>query len=69
MQYQLKARRKEIEILVELSEKELREARNSAALGGHSRALLLDLERKLRAGKKDLALLDSQLAARSSPPA
>ncbi len=62
MQDELKARRKQIEILLQLSEKDLLEARNSAALGGHSRAVLLNLERKVHAGKRDLALLDSQLA-------
>ncbi|VFU10298.1 hypothetical protein [Methylocella tundrae] len=62
MLHELKARRKEIETLVQSSEKALVEARNSAALGGHSRAVLLHLERKVHAGKKDLARLDSQLA-------
>lgn len=62
MQDELRARREQIEGFVRVSENDLREARNSAALGGHSRAVLLQLERRLHAGKRDLALLDSQLA-------
>ncbi len=62
MSHELKTRRKEIETKVELSEKELSKARTSGALGGHSRTMLLCLEREIHASKKDLALLDSQLA-------
>lgn len=62
MPHKLKARRKEIKAQVELTEKDLHEARNSAALGGHSRAILLHLTRRIQASKKDLALLDTQLA-------
>lgn len=62
MPHRLKARRREIKAQVELTEKNLTEARNSAALGGHSRAILLHLERRIHASKKDLALLDTQLA-------
>jgi hypothetical protein len=67
MNDELRARREQIEILVRVSENDLREARNSAALGGHSRALLLHLERKLQAGRRDLASLDLQLARFSVP--
>ncbi len=66
MRDELEARRKQIEILVQISEKDLRETRNSAALGGHSRAVLLHLERRVQAGKRDLALLDLQLATVST---
>ena len=66
MRDELEARRKQIEILVQISEQDLRETRNSAALGGHSRAVLLHLERKVQAGKRDLALLDLQLASFST---
>ncbi len=62
MRHELEARREQIQILIRASESELRETRNSAALGGHSRAVLLHLERRLHAGKRDLALLDLQLA-------
>jgi hypothetical protein len=62
MSHKLKARRKEIKTQVELTEKDLTEARNSGGLGGHSRAILLHFERKIHASKKDLALLDTQLA-------
>jgi hypothetical protein len=62
MSHELRTRRKEIEIQVELSEKELSEARTSGALGAHSRTMLLYLERKIHASKKALASLDSQLA-------
>ena len=66
MRDELVARRKEIEVLVQTSEADLRETRNSAALGGHSRAVLLHLERRVQAGKKDLARLDLQLTAFSA---
>jgi hypothetical protein len=66
MRDELEARRKQIEILVQISEQDLRETRNSAALGGHSRAVLLHLERKVQAGKRDLAQLDLQLASFST---
>ena len=66
MRDELAARRKEIEIRVQTSEADLRETRNSAALGGHSRAVLLHLERRVQAGKKDLALLDLQLTTFST---
>jgi hypothetical protein len=63
-----KTRRREIEIQVELSERELSETRTSGALGGHSRTMLLYLERRLHASKKDLALLDSQLSKSCQTP-
>jgi hypothetical protein len=66
MRDELEARRKQIEIMVQMSEQDLRETRNSAALGGHSRAVLLHLERKVQAGKRDLARLDMQLASFST---
>jgi hypothetical protein len=60
MPHERKVRRREIEARVELAEKILCEARSSAARGGHSRAIVLQLERKIHAIKKDLALLDLQ---------
>ncbi|MFZ0495714.1 MAG: hypothetical protein WBE80_01280 [Methylocella sp.] len=53
-----KARRQEIEARLERAEKTLSATRNSAS--GHSRAVLLHLEREIHASKKDLALLDAQ---------
>ncbi|PNG26584.1 hypothetical protein CR492_07825 [Methylocella silvestris] len=58
----LRARREEIALLVRHSEDDLTEARNSPALGGRSRSILLQLERRLHANRKDLAALDAQLA-------
>jgi len=55
-----KARRREIKARLERAEKTLSATRNSA--GGHSRAILLHLEREIHARKKDLALLDAQPA-------
>ena len=60
MPQKIRAQREEIKAQADRHEKTLAEARSSAALGGHSRALLLHLERKLHQVKKDLALLDSQ---------
>jgi hypothetical protein len=54
------ARRKEIEARLEHAEKTLSATRNSAS--GHSRAVLLHLEREIQASKKELALLDAQAA-------
>ncbi len=62
MPHKQKLRRREMEARVELAEKTLCEARSSAARGGHSRAILLQLERKIHAIKRDLALLDLQFA-------
>ncbi len=59
---QLRAQREEIALLIRHSEHDLTEARNSPALGGRSRSILLQLERKLHANRKDLATLDAQLA-------
>ncbi len=61
------ARREEIEARLEHAEKTLSATRNSAS--GHSRAVLLHLEREIHARNKDLALLDVQLAGSGSPPA
>ncbi len=55
-----KARREEIEARLERAEKTLSATRNSAS--GHSRAVLLHLEREIQASKKDLAMLDLQAA-------
>jgi len=55
-----KARREEIEARLKRAEKTLSATRNSAS--GHSRAVLLHLEREIYASKKDLALLDAQSA-------
>ena len=53
-------RHRQIKARLEQAEKTLSATRNSA--GGHSRAVLLHLERQIHADKKDLALLDVQLA-------
>ncbi|MGB6373258.1 MAG: hypothetical protein WBF22_07695 [Methylocella sp.] len=53
-----KARRQEIEARLERAEKTLSATRNSAS--GHSRAVLLHLEREIHASKMDLELLDAQ---------
>ena len=55
-----KARREEIEARLECAEKTLSATRNSAS--GHSRAVLLHLEREVQANKRELALLDAQSA-------
>lgn len=55
-----KARRLEIKARLERALKTLSATRSSA--GGHSRAILLHLEREIHARKKDLALLDAQPA-------
>jgi hypothetical protein len=57
-------RRRQIKDRLEQAEKTLSATRNSA--GGHSRAVLLHLERQIHASKKDLALLEGQLAADAS---
>ena len=59
-----KAHREEIEARLERAEKTLSATRNSAS--GHSRAVLLHLEREIQASKKDLALLDAQSAGSDS---
>ncbi|ACK50657.1 hypothetical protein Msil_1710 [Methylocella silvestris BL2] len=59
---ELKAQREQIALLVRHSEDDLTEVRNSPALGGRSRSILLQLERRLQANRKDLAALDAQLA-------
>jgi hypothetical protein len=59
-----KARREEIEARLERAEKMLSATRNSAS--GHSRAILLHLEREIQASKKELALLDAQSVRSSS---
>jgi hypothetical protein len=59
-----KARREEIEARLERAEKTLSATRNSAS--GHSRAVLLQVEREIHASKKDLALLDAQSAGSGS---
>jgi hypothetical protein len=38
-----------------------------SSAGGHSHAILLQLEREIHAGKKDLALLDAQLGVQAWP--
>ncbi len=58
-----KARRQEIKARLDRAERILSATRNSA--GGHSHAILLQLEREIHASKKDLALLDSQPAGSS----
>ncbi|WP_395666992.1 hypothetical protein [Methylocella sp.] len=67
---QLKARRAHAAETVRHCERDLMDARVSAANGGRSRAILLQLERALQEERKDLARLDAQLAdidaARSS---
>ena len=55
-----KTHREEIKARLERAEKTLSATRNSAS--GHSRAVLLHLEREIHARKKDLALLDAQSA-------
>jgi hypothetical protein len=55
-----KTHRQEIEARLERAEKTLSATRNSAS--GHSRAVLLHLEREVQASKKDLALHDAQSA-------
>jgi hypothetical protein len=59
-----KARREEIEARLERAEKTLSATRNSAS--GHSRAILLHLEREIQASKKELAMLDAQSAGSGS---
>jgi hypothetical protein len=59
-----KTRREEIEARLECAEKTLSATRNSAS--GHSRAILLHLEREIQASKKELALLDAQSAGSGS---
>jgi hypothetical protein len=58
------ARRQELKARLERAEKTLSATRNSAS--GHSRAVLLHLEREIQASKKDLALLDAQSAGSGS---
>jgi hypothetical protein len=53
-------RHRQIKARLEQAEKTLSATRNSA--GGHSRAVLLHLERQIHASKKDLALIEVQLA-------
>jgi hypothetical protein len=60
MPYDADARRQQIKARLEHAEKTLSATRSSA--GGHSRAMLLHLEREIHASKKDLALLEAQLA-------
>jgi hypothetical protein len=52
---------RQIKARLEQAEKTLSTTRNSA--GGNSRAVLLHLEREIHASKKDLALLEVQLAS------
>jgi hypothetical protein len=59
-----KARREEIEARLERAEKTLSATRNSAS--GHSRAILLHLEREIQASRKELAMLDAQSAGSGS---
>ena len=59
-----KARRQEIKARLERAERTLSATRSSA--GGHSHAILLQLEREIHASKKDLALLDTQSAGSGS---
>jgi hypothetical protein len=71
MLQEFKMLRKKIEMEIQIFEKDLFEARNSAALGGSSRAFLLHLERKVHSGKKRLALLVAQMesvSARTDTP-
>jgi hypothetical protein len=60
MSHEHEARRQEIKARLESAEKTLSAMRSSAS--GHSRAIRLHLEREIHASKKDLALLDMQLA-------
>jgi hypothetical protein len=62
-----KTRRQEIEARLSRAEKTLSATRNSAS--GHSRAVLLHLEREIHASKKELALLDAQSARSGSASA
>lgn len=64
MPHDPEARRQKIKARLEQAEKTLSATRNSA--GGHSRAVLLHLEREIHASKKDLALLEVQLAGAAS---
>src|SRR5271166_134343 len=66
MLQEFKMLRKKIEMEIQIFEKDLFEARNSAALGGSSRAFLLHLERKVHGGKKQLALLVAQMESIST---
>jgi hypothetical protein len=59
-----KTHRQEIEARLERAEKMLSATRNSAS--GHSRAVLLHLEREVQASKKELALLDARSAGSGS---
>jgi hypothetical protein len=59
-----KTDRQEIEARLERAEKMLSATRNSAS--GHSRAVLLHLEREVQASKKELALLDARSAGSGS---
>jgi len=61
MLQELKTLRRKIATEIQIFENDLFEARNSAALGGNSRAFLLYLHRKVHGSKKQLALLDAQL--------
>jgi hypothetical protein len=58
------ARRRQIKARLEQAEKTLSATRSS--VGGHSRAVLLHLEREIHASKKDLALIEVQLAGDAS---
>lgn len=58
----LKVRREAVAQMIRQSEDDLSEVRNSAALGGNSRTILLHLERQLHAGRKTLAAIDAELA-------
>jgi hypothetical protein len=62
-----KTRRQEIEARLARAEKTLSATRNSAS--GHSRAVLLHLEREIHASKKELALLDARPAGSGSAKA
>ncbi len=52
------ARRRKLELRARLHQKHLSEARNSAALGGNSRAILLHHHRQLHQLQKELAICD-----------
>lgn len=67
MPHDLIARRLRIQARLERAEKSLTATRGTAS--GHSRAILLHLEQEIHASKKDLALLDLQLADSASQPA
>jgi hypothetical protein len=64
-----KARRREIKARLEHAQRILSATRSSA--GGHSHAILLQLEREIHASKKYLASLDAQPAGfgRADDPA